>query len=70
MEQSPSWEAKSCSATPEITSIRTEPDVHYHIHNSPPLAVIQRQMNPVHTTASCFFNIHFNIILQNAPCFF
>jgi hypothetical protein len=46
-EQSPSWEANSHSATPEIPHIVFSPKVHYSVHNNPLLNLILSQMNPV-----------------------
>jgi hypothetical protein len=36
-------------------------EVHYRVHNSPPLILILRQMNALHTSYA-LFKIHFNII--------
>jgi len=36
-------------------------EVHYRIHNSPSLVLIQQQMNALHTSYT-LFKIHFNII--------
>jgi hypothetical protein len=43
MEQSPSWEAKTSSATPEILRILWNPKVHHSIHNSlPPVPILSQ----------------------------
>jgi hypothetical protein len=57
-EQNPSWEADSHSSGQEITHLLWNPDVHYRVHNSPPLAHILSQMNPVRSLPPCCCKIH------------
>ena len=54
MEQSPSWQPDSTSASQEISSILRNPKVHYHIQKRmPPLPVLD-QINPAHTPTPVF----------------
>jgi hypothetical protein len=62
MEQSPSWEADSHSAGPEIPCLLWNPRVHYRVHKNPPLVPILSQMNSVHTFPPCYPKIHSNIL--------
>ena len=50
MQQSPSWEANSSSATQEIHHILRNPNVHYRAHNSPPSSLVLTR--PIHSTSS------------------
>jgi hypothetical protein len=56
MEQNYSREANSHSAYQEFTRLLWNPQVHYRVHDSLPLAAILSQMHPVHT-----FSPHFPI---------
>jgi hypothetical protein len=62
MEMSPSWEAANCAATQDLPSILWNPNVHYHVHKSPPLVRILREIDPVHTIPSYFSKIHLTIV--------
>jgi hypothetical protein len=63
MEQRPSWEANTSSATPEIPCILWTPKVYYRMHKSSPPVSLLSQIDPVYNPLSNLSNIHFNIIL-------
>jgi hypothetical protein len=48
MEQNPSWEANSHSASQEISWLLLNPKVHYRVNNSPPVVPVLRQVHPVY----------------------
>jgi hypothetical protein len=62
MEVSLSSEAAIRAAAQEITNILLPQQVHYRIHNIPPLVPILSQINPIYTILFCLSKIDFNII--------
>jgi hypothetical protein len=67
MEQKPSWEANSHSASQEMVSILCNPKFHYHVHKAPPPVSILGQMNPIHTLTIYLPKIHSNIVFPSTP---
>jgi hypothetical protein len=67
LEQSPSWEADSHSASQEIPGFLWNPKVHYRVHNSPPLVPILNQIYPDHNFPHCFSQTNSNIIFPSTP---
>jgi len=57
MEQSTSREANGHSASEEILCPFWNPNVHYRVHNSPPMVHILGQVNPVPALPFYFPNI-------------
>jgi hypothetical protein len=69
MEQSPSWEANSHSASHIALSLSWNPKVHYRAQKDPPPVPILRRMHLIHNLPDHFLNIHSNIILLPTPTF-
>ena len=67
MQQSPSWEATTSSASQEFPSILLILKVHYSVQKRPLPVHILKQDNPVHAFPSNFIKIHFNIIFPFTP---
>jgi hypothetical protein len=62
VELSPSWQAASNAATQELASILWNPNIHYRVHNSPPLVPNMSQTNPLHTSPLYLCKMLFNIV--------
>jgi len=67
MEQCPSSESSTHSASQEIPRLLWNPKVHYRFHNGKPLVPVLKQMNPVHNFQSYFPKTHSNIIYLFTP---
>jgi hypothetical protein len=59
VEQSPSSEANSRSATQELPKILWNAKLHYRVLNSPPMVPILSKINPIHNT-SYYFSVPSN----------
>jgi hypothetical protein len=68
IQQTSSSETDSSSTSQEIPCILWDPKVHHSVH-SLPLFPITSQTNLVQNLPSCFFQIHFHIILSSMPRF-
>jgi hypothetical protein len=66
VEQRPSSETNSRSASQEISRRLWNPKVHHRVPKDPPLVPILSQTNRVHTLPLYTRTIHFNIILSCA----
>jgi len=62
MEQTPSWEANSSSASQEIPGILWNAKFYCRVHKSPPLVLTLSQINPAHAFPTNLFKIRSNII--------
>jgi len=67
MQHSPYLEANGYLASQEIACLLWKLKVYRHVHKVLPLFPVLSQMNPFHTLATYFPNIHFNIILVSVP---
>jgi hypothetical protein len=76
MEQSPSSDANSHPDGQEINCLLWNPQVHYRIHNNPPLVPILSQMHPVHTHPPYFpktliiLSSHLSLVKSSGIFFF
>jgi hypothetical protein len=69
MEQSPSSEANSHSASQEIPRLLWNLKVHYSLRNSPPFVPILSQMHAVRTFLPNFSKIIYNILPSTPSSF-
>jgi hypothetical protein len=58
MEQSP---ANASPISQEISGSLLTTEVHYHVHNSPPLGPVLSQMNPIHDVFFLSLKVYFVI---------
>jgi len=59
--------AESRSDVQEFSRTLWNHKFYYYVHKSPPLDLVLRQMNRIHTITPYFLTIHFNIILPSSP---
>ena len=69
VEQSPSLEANSSSATQEFSGALWSPEVRQLVRNSRPLVLILLKTNPIHKLPSNVVNFRSNIILSSISHF-
>jgi hypothetical protein len=67
MEKSPFCGPNSRSDGQENARHLWKHKVHYHVHNSPSLDHVMKQMNLAHTLTPLLFKIYFNIIVPSMP---
>jgi len=60
-------ETETFSASQEIFRILYNLNIHYRVHNSPPLATTRSRNNPLHVSPTYFLKTHFNIITLFTP---
>jgi len=65
MQQNSSQRANSCSASQEIPNLSSNPNVHYRVHNSPPLVPIRVAW--IRFTSSHPILLRFILILPSRP---
>jgi hypothetical protein len=57
LELSPSWEAISCSDTPEFPNILRNPKLHYPVYYSSTVVPIPSQSTPSYFSKTAFLNL-------------
>jgi hypothetical protein len=67
MQLMPFLEQTATQASQENLSPSCKPEMHYHVHESPPMDSTLIEMNPNHTLTTHFCKIQFNIILALTP---
>jgi len=69
MKRGSFWESDSSTANQKIPHLLRNLKIHNRVKKRWPLVLILSHLNPVHVFKSCFFNIHFNIILLSTTLF-